>query len=39
MGAIDDKQLLFHKQAVSNNGFCATRTQELGEGGQQMYEY
>jgi hypothetical protein len=36
--AINDKKLLFHKQAVSNNGFCATRTQELGEGGQQMYE-
>ncbi len=30
-GAIDDKKLLFHEQAVSNNGFCATRTQELGE--------
>ena len=35
---IDDQQLLFHKQAVSNNGFCATRSQEFGEGGQQMYE-
>ena len=35
---IDDQQLLFHKQVVSNNGFCATRFQEFGEGGQQMYE-
>ena len=37
-GAIDNKKLLFHKQAVSNSGFCTTRTQELGESGQQMYE-
>jgi hypothetical protein len=36
--AADYQELLFHKQAVSNNGFCATRAQELGEGGQQMYE-
>ena len=37
-GSIDDKKLLFHKQTVSNNGFRATRTQELGKSGQQMYE-
>jgi len=36
--AIDAKKLLFHKQTVSHNGFRATRTQELGESGQRMYE-
>jgi len=36
MGAIDDKQLLFQKQTVSNNSLCVTRSQEFGEGGQQM---
>jgi hypothetical protein len=30
--------LLFHKQTISNIGFCATRTQELGKSGQHMYE-
>jgi hypothetical protein len=37
-GSIDDKKLLFHKQTVSINGFYATRNQEIGESGQQMYE-
>ncbi len=36
--AADHQELLFHKQGVSNNRFCATRTQELGEDSQQMYE-
>jgi hypothetical protein len=32
------QELLFHEKAVSDNGFCATRSHEFGEGGQQMYE-
>ena len=34
----DYQKLLFHKQAVSNNGFYTTRTPKLVESGQQMHE-
>ena len=35
---IDYQKLLFHKKAVGHNRFCATGSQELSEGSQQMYE-
>jgi hypothetical protein len=37
-GAIDYQKLLFHEKTVGNNGLCAARTHEFGEGGQQMHE-
>jgi len=33
-GAIDDQELLFHEEAVSDDGSRAARTQEFGDGGQ-----
>ena len=35
-GAVHDQELLFHQQAVSNDGFGATRTQEPGDCSQQL---
>jgi len=33
---VDDRELLLHEEAVGNDRSCATGSQELGEGGQQM---
>ena len=30
-GAVNNQELLFHQQAVSDNGFCTTGTQEFGD--------
>ena len=36
--AVEDQELLLHEKAVGDNRSCATGSQELGEGGQQMCE-